>query len=80
MTLQSDFNEFLTEQGLESNVTSQVLTEIQKYGRLANKNEKIADMYKSAVERIFDDNPHLLPHAQDLFEQVLINMRVQTLG
>ncbi|MFQ3307518.1 MAG: hypothetical protein ACI8ZF_000771 [Candidatus Midichloriaceae bacterium] len=43
---------------------------IERYTKLALRNDKIVGMYKAAVERIFSANPHLLPHAQDIFEQV----------
>jgi hypothetical protein len=70
MTLLSDFNDFLLKNDLESSVTPQVLNEIEKYAKLADRREVIADMYKVAVERIFKDNEHLLPYAQDIFESV----------
>jgi hypothetical protein len=70
MSLLSDFNEFLSNNELESNVTPQVLNEIEKYAKLADRREVIADMYKVAVERIFLDNKNLLPFAQDIFENV----------
>ncbi|WHA04755.1 hypothetical protein N3Z17_05920 [Candidatus Bandiella numerosa] len=71
MTLQSDFNSYLEEKGLESKVTPQVLIEIERYTKLAtDARPKITDMYKAAVESIFSNNENLLPYAQDIFEKV----------
>jgi hypothetical protein len=71
MALQNEFNDYLRENGLESEVTPQVLIEIERYTRLAtDARPKIADMYKAAVEGIFSNNENLLPYAQDIFEKV----------
>ncbi|MBY0580185.1 MAG: hypothetical protein K2P53_00665 [Rickettsiales bacterium] len=70
MTLQSDFNSYLEEKGLESKVTPQVLSEIERYTKLVDKNPKIAQMYRDTVSGIFSNNENLLPYAQDIFEKV----------
>ena len=70
MTLQSDFNSYLEEKGLESKVTQQVLSEIERYTKLVDKNPKIAQMYRDTVSGIFSNNENLLPYAQDIFEKV----------
>jgi hypothetical protein len=70
MTLQSDFNSYLEEKGLESKVTPQVLSEIERYTKLVDKNPKIAQMYRDTESGIFSNNENLLPYAQDIFEKV----------
>ncbi len=68
MTLKDDFMLFLQENDLEANVTGQVLSEIERYAKLYGKRDKLVDTYRSAVERIFSDNPHLYSYAGDIFE------------